>query len=85
MRGRAYQRLRARLLEENRQTNQGRCTLQIEGVCTGQATQIHHSLGVGVTGHDPRYMQPACKECNLHVGDPLSQPNPPPRPLTNWS
>ena len=29
----------------NPQEKGGRCVLQIKGVCTGQAEQVHHTLG----------------------------------------
>jgi hypothetical protein len=38
--------------------NGGRCTLGIDGVCTGQADTVHHTLGRAVTGDDRRYIRP---------------------------
>jgi 5-methylcytosine-specific restriction endonuclease McrA len=88
MRGRAYRNLRAAILRANRQAppdgNDGRCTLHIEGVCSGTATQVHHTLGIQVTGHDPKHMVAACKECNLYVGEPDANANPEPTPRTEW-
>lgn len=84
MRGRGYQTLRRQLLDENVITNRGLCTLMIKGVCTGKATCIHHTLGVSVTGHDPRYMVATCSACNLHVGDPLRHADPPHVSVTQW-
>lgn len=84
MRTRAQRKLFAAILLNNAAENGGRCRLAIAGVCTGQAEQVHHTLGVSVTGHDPRYLQPACRACNQHVGDPMASPNPPPRPRTQW-
>jgi hypothetical protein len=74
-----YRRLRAEILERDG----WRCTLRIEGVCKVKADCVHHTLGRGVTGDDPRYMVAACTDCNLNVGDPRSL-NPAPTPSTNW-
>lgn len=66
----AWRRLRARVLAANLVENQGRCTLQLEGVCTGQADTVHHTLGRAVTGDNPRYLVATCRACNLKVGEP---------------
>lgn len=79
----AWRRLRARILFDNQLENQGRCTVQIEGVCTGQANTVHHTLGRGVTGDDPRYLVACCKECNGRIGEP-KRTSPPHRPITEW-
>lgn len=84
LRGRGWARVRRRVLLDNEQANGGACTLALPEVCTGRATTVHHTLGIRVTGHDPRYLQATCVECNLHVGDPLAQANPPPRPVSTW-
>lgn len=84
MRTRAQRRQREQMLADNVATNDGMCTLAIEGVCTGKATQVHHTLGIAVTGHDPRYMVPACAECNHHVGDPAKAVDPPHLVITDW-
>lgn len=80
---RAWRRIRALVLAWNAATNEGRCTLQLPGVCTGDADQVHHRYGRALTGDDPRYLDPACGPCNRKVGDPLAN-DPQPRPLTNW-
>lgn len=68
---RKWRRIRAEVLEENRRTNGGRCRVGVEGVCTGEATQVHHTLGIRVTGDDRRYLIATCAACNRHIGDPL--------------
>lgn len=77
-----YRHLRAGILAANRHDNAGRCTLAIPEVCTGTATQVHHVNGKAA-GDDPRYMVPACAECNRHVGDP-NKGSPQPRKVSNW-
>lgn len=80
----AWRRLRATILANNQATNQGRCVRQIEGVCTGQATQVHHTLGREVTGDDPNYLEPVCQACNLHIGDPRKH-EPQPKIRSRWA
>lgn len=80
---RAWRRIRAGVLEENRRTNGGRCVLAIPGVCTGMATCVHHTVGRAVSGDDPRYLVASCKACNLHVGEPAKH-TPKPRRVSNW-
>lgn len=63
--------------------NNGRCRLGIVGVCTGKATQVHHTLGRTLTGDDPRYVLASCQPCNLHVGNPQSR-KPKPKRVTRW-
>lgn len=77
---RAWRRLRRLVLERDGYI----CQLKIEGVCTGLATHVHHTLGRAITGDDPAYLVAACEACNLHVGDPAKVPDPPPRPRTRW-
>lgn len=79
----AWRRIRKRILDENLRTNQGRCTLQLEDVCTGQANTAHHVLGRAVTGDDPRYLVAACMACNLKVGEP-KRSSPPHRRVSRW-
>jgi hypothetical protein len=43
-------------------------------VCTGQADQVHHTLGRQVTGDDPRYLVACCMACNLKIGEPGRSP-----------
>lgn len=93
---RGHRRARALVLANNRATNGGRCTLQIDGskpcpvhtdrpcqVCTGKATQAHHTRGKKVTGDDPRHMVATCAPCNYHIGDPAKH-DPQPTPRTRW-
>lgn len=80
---RGWRRTRARVLAENQRTNHGRCVVQVPGVCTSTATCVHHVLGRGVTGDDPRYLVAACKDCNGHVGKPSTN-TPKPRKITRW-
>jgi len=69
---RAWRRIRAEVLLLNRQRNGGRCTLQLDG-CTGQADQVHHTVGRAVTGDDPRYLVAACGACNRKLGNPKTR------------
>lgn len=62
---REHRRVRALVLARA----EGVCQLQLD-VCTGKATEAHHTLGRGRTGDDPTHMVAACKACNLRVGDP---------------
>lgn len=78
-----WRRLRAAILEANRQHNGGRCTLQIRGVCTGQADQVHHTRGKAITGDDPRHLVACCAACNRRVGRP-GRTSPTPRPTSRW-
>jgi hypothetical protein len=48
------------------------CRLRIAGVCTKQATCVHHTRGKGVSGDDPAHMVSACGPCNLRVGNPAA-------------
>lgn len=78
-----WRKIRAGVLARNRADNQGRCTLQIVGVCTGEADQVHHTLGKQVTGDNVAYLAAICRACNLHIGEP-SRHNPTPRPISTW-
>lgn len=55
-----------------------------ERQCTGQATEVHHTLGKAVSGDDPRYLRGVCRPCNLRAGDPAAAPDPPVSPRTQW-
>lgn len=59
------------------------CRQAIPNVCTGQATEAHHTLGINVTGHDPRYLEAVCRPCNQHIGDPRKH-EPPPKIRSKW-
>jgi hypothetical protein len=52
--------------------------------CLGTADTVHHTLGKGVTGDDPRYLQAVCGPCNRKAGEPLSGPDPAVTPVTTW-
>ena len=80
---RAWRRRREAVLAENLERNGGRCTLGVEGVCTGAATQVHHVLGRAVTGDDLRYLAAVCAACNLYVGEP-GKVSPPHRVVSRW-
>jgi hypothetical protein len=79
----AWRRLRAAVLAENERVNRGACQAGVPGVCTGGADQVHHTLGRGVTGDDPRYLQAVCGACNRAIGEPGAS-SPAPRPVTKW-
>lgn len=97
---RAWRKLRAEILEENRVKNGGRCRAGCKGVCTSIADSAHHTLGRNVTGDDPRFIVAICTACNLHIGDPQAHPrncaqclhitwapnrvDPKPTPMTKW-
>jgi|SRR6185369_8875157 hypothetical protein len=91
--GREWRRIRADVLLANANTNRGRCALNVgrvcqrhgkpcPGICTGTANQVHHARGKAF-GDDPRFLVAACKECNLHVGDP-TRVSPEPQPKSKW-
>jgi 5-methylcytosine-specific restriction endonuclease McrA len=75
---RNYAKLRRAVLERDGH----RCQVQTEK-CTTVADCVHHTIGVGVSGHDPDHMVASCTECNLHVGDPRKL-DPEPRVGTWW-
>lgn len=77
-----WRKLRRAVLFANQVENAGRCVLAIPRVCTGQATQVHHTRGKAY-GDDPRYLVACCRECNLHVGQP-GRTSPAPRPVSRW-
>ena len=80
---RRWRRIRAEVLAENQATRGGVCGVGVEGVCTGQATQVHHTLGIRVTGEDKRYLIATCGACNRHIGDPLRNRVEPKR-ISKW-
>lgn len=66
-----------------------RCTLKIEGVCVGAASQAHHLHGrgsacLGCRADLPSHLSAACAPCNLRVGEPKSEGDPGCRPMTRW-
>jgi 5-methylcytosine-specific restriction endonuclease McrA len=79
-----YVKNRAAFLAANKATNEGRCQLHIEDVCTREATQVHHVLGVSVDMHDQRYWMAVCAGCNQKVGDPTKCKGPRIQPSTKW-
>lgn len=58
-----------------------RCQLQIPGICTTTATQVHHLLGRDISGDDPRYLAASCAPCNQKAGHP---PTSKPKRVSNW-
>jgi len=81
------------VLLANANTNRGRCTLDVgkecarhgrpcPGICTGTAEEVHHAKGKAY-GDEERYLQAACKACNLHVGPPGAVV-PEERPVSHW-
>ncbi|SCF22699.1 HNH endonuclease [Micromonospora mirobrigensis] len=77
---RAWRKVRALVLARDGYT----CQLRLPGVCTTQANHAHHTHGRGVTGDDPRYIVAACEACNLAVGDPTKNDDPPNEAITRW-
>lgn len=77
-----WRRLRAAVLLANQNANAGRCTLQIKGVCTGLADQVHHIQGKAA-GDQESNLAAVCRACNLAVGDP-ARISPAPRPVSKW-
>lgn len=59
------------------------CQIALPGVCTGTATQVHHTVGRSVSGDDPRYLVASCRDCNLKRGDPTKHSFKP-RKMTRW-
>jgi len=76
------------------QRDKYRCQINIPGEwtttngtvarCLEVATEVHHTFGRAVTGDDPAYLVAACRACNIKVGDPLKNPDPPHKPRTRW-
>lgn len=62
--------------------DQYRCQIRRPG-CTGQATQVHHTVGRAVSGDDPAYLVAACRHCNLAVGEP-KRTSPDPKRISEW-
>lgn len=79
----AWRKLRTQVLQANLLENQGRCTVRIEGVCTGQANTVHHTMGRAVTGDDPRYLVATCRECNASIGEPKNN-SPQHKRVSEW-
>lgn len=59
------------------------CKLQTDR-CTLVATCVHHLRGKAY-GDDPEYLVAACEPCNLKVGDPGRQADPPNVAVTDWT
>jgi len=79
---RAWRVLRANILSANRMNNRGRCCVQVPGVCTGVAEEVHHVKGKAY-GDRPEDLLPSCKACNLHVGQP-GKVSPKPKKVSRW-
>lgn len=78
----AWRKTRAAVLAENKRTNEGRCTLQLDG-CEGEANSVHHLLGRATTGDDRRYLVACCRHCNSSTGDPMKNEQPI-RRISKW-
>lgn len=71
----------------------GKCQVRLEGEwttrngevrrCLGIAQEVHHTRGKEA-GDDMRFLVAACRPCNLKVGDPLKNPDPPCEPKNWW-
>lgn len=79
---RAWRRTRALVLARDAYS----CRLKVPGVCTIEATCVHHVLGRKASGDDERYLIASCEPCNLSTGDPTrpDRADPDPTPLTRW-
>jgi hypothetical protein len=88
-----WRKLRAAVLLANQAENRGRCQLDVgqgcprhhkpcEGICTGQATQVHHTKGKAY-GDAIGHLVASCAPCNRHVGAPTTY-NPQPTPRSRW-
>lgn len=78
---RGWKNIRLRILRRDNY----QCRLAIPGICEGYATQVHHTLGIAVTGHDEAYLVAACRPCNLRVGQPGNNTDPQHATSTDWS
>jgi hypothetical protein len=77
---REWRKLRAQTLNENQQTNQGRCQLNVgrhcprhnrpcPNICTTKAQHVHHVHG---KANGDKNLIASCAACNLHVGNPTA-------------
>lgn len=89
----AWRSVRRAVLLANANENKGHCALDVgrwcprhskpcADVCTGKATQVHHTRGKAY-GDDVRHLVAVCAECNGHVGNPATI-NPEPKPRSRW-
>ncbi len=76
---RAWRKLRLEILARDN----WKCRIRIPEKCTGEATQVHHTLGRKVTGDDPAHLESACAPCNRAVGEPGKRTIRP-EPRTTW-
>lgn len=62
------------------------CKIRIPGTCVNQSEpmHVHHTRGKA-HGDDPAYLVAACAPCNLKIGEPALNADPPCRPITKWS
>jgi hypothetical protein len=74
---RAWRRQRMRVIL----AAEGRCQIQIEGICLGIATQAHHTRPWAPAVPD-EWLLAACWPCNRALGQP--EDDPAPTPLTTW-
>lgn len=82
---RVWRETRARVLFRDRYA----CKLKIDRTCIGTATHVHHIHGKrsdcpGCRADDETHLVAACAPCNLHIGDPMTTPDPPCIPITKW-
>ena len=66
-----------------------RCALRGHGPCALCAGQAHHIHGrasgcAGCAADHPDHLIAACRACNLHVGDPSRDADPPNKGVTTW-
>lgn len=86
---RAWRAVRARVLLRDGYL----CQLKVDGVCTVDAPMrgghVHHLHGKdacwGCRSDRSDHLVAACAECNLHVGDPSTDTDPPNRGVTAWT
>lgn len=76
-----WRRFRTTILDRDKHV----CTLQTE-VCTGAAQEVHHIIPLSKRGekYDPANCAAACKACNAKLGNTDPNPQPEPRPTTEW-
>jgi 5-methylcytosine-specific restriction endonuclease McrA len=68
--GTAWRKVRAHVLARDR----WRCQIRLEGICTGQATEVDHLDPVALNGYsyDLDRLRASCAPCNHHLGGKVS-------------
>jgi 5-methylcytosine-specific restriction endonuclease McrA len=68
------------------------CRLNVTDVCVGTSVpmHVHHVHGKasgcpGCAADRADHLIATCAPCNLHVGDPTRQGEPPCNPITRWT